>query len=413
MPHSALRSSSQTDNHLVVVGASLAGLRAVEAARAEGFDGRITLIGDESRLPYDRPSLSKDLLQPDGPVDPLGLAGSEKLDAADVELALGQKAISLDVFNRTIETSTDQYRYTSAVLATGSSAVLLPGLHDLEGVMVMRTFEDALAVRAALDDAARTVIIGGGFIGAEVASAARKRDLAATIVEAAPAPLVRAVGPEMGEALATLHERFGTNVHCRTSVVTLEGHRHVEAVVLSDGQRLPADLVIVGIGSTPNVSWLEASGLEIDNGVVCDSFLRTSSPDVFAAGDIAHWHNALFDRTMRIEHYTSAGEQGARAARNAVNPESMQTYETVPYFWSDWYDHRIQFVGVLSQDVIVASGNLADSHFVALYRDGGKIVGALTLNGQRQIMKYRRMISERCSFDDALAFATSRQRAKV
>ncbi|MFC7766242.1 NAD(P)/FAD-dependent oxidoreductase [Leucobacter soli] len=269
-------------------------------------------------------------------------------------------------------------------------------------------------MRDALDAEARVVVIGGGFIGAEVASGARRRGLDATIIEAADVPLVRAVGAEIGGVLAELHGRHGTELRCGAGVTGFVGDEQVEAVELAGGERIAADLVVVGIGTRPAVGWLEGSGIEIENGVVCDATLSTSDPHVYAAGDVANWWNGLFGRTMRIEHFTAAAEQGARAGRNAVAGRgSQQVYETVPYFWSDWYGSRIQSAGVITTDFEVVSGDLRSDHFVVVYRDGERLSGVLTLNGQRHIMKYRRMIADRASYEQALDFAASRNRRVV
>lgn len=400
--------------HLVIVGASLAGVRAAEAARSEGFAGAITLVGDEIHLPYDRPSLSKEFLEPEGDTEPIYLSSDESLRDLDITLALGETAIRLETIRQVVVTNHGEYNYSSMVIATGSSPIMIPGAENLDGVHVVRTLEDSRAVRSALDRGGDVVVIGGGFIGAEVASAARKRGLTVSIVEAAEVPLVRAVGADMGASLSSLHAKFGTELLCGTGVVGgFEGAGHVEAVALSDGRRIPADLVVVGVGSRPATGWLVDSGLELDNGVVCDEHLRTSVTNVYAAGDVASWHNPLFERRMRIEHFMAAAEQGARAARNAVTPGLSQPYVTVPYFWSDWYGSRIQFVGVTTEDYEVVSGSLGEEHFVVLFRSGNGVVGALTLNGQRHIMKYRRMIEQKKSYAEALDFAASRRAAAV
>jgi NADPH-dependent 2,4-dienoyl-CoA reductase/sulfur reductase-like enzyme len=195
-------------------------------------------------------------------------------------------------------------------------------------------------------------------------------------------------------------------------VTGVEGAGHVERVRLADGTTLDADLVVVGIGAVPCTDWLSGSGLLVDDGVVCDEFLRTSAPDVYAAGDVARWHNPLFGRSMRVEHWSNAAEQGARAARNALFPATAEPCSTVPYFWSDWYGSRVQFVGVAASDYTVVSGDLASEHFVALYREGDKLSGALTLNGRRHIMKYRRLIAQGATFDEAAEFATTATAAR-
>lgn len=404
-------------DHLVVVGASLAGLRAVEAARKAKFDGRITLVGAEEHLPYDRPPLSKAYLDPadDGaaPTTPTFRTEQVLTQELGVDLLLGEKATALDTATKVVQVGDHPVPYDGLVIATGADARTLPGADDLSGVYTLRTLDDAVAVRAALDEGARTVVIGAGFIGSEVAAGAKKRGLDVTVVEALPTPLVRAVGEVMGAACASLHHRKGTDLRCGVGVTALEGNGKVERVVLSDGTTLDADLVVVGVGAVPAIEWLEGSGLGLDNGIVCDETLFAGADGVYAAGDVARWRNPLFDRHMRLEHWTSAAEQGALAARNALNPAAAKPYSTVPYFWSDWYDSRIQFVGVPDADEIVAvDGDLDhDGRLVALYRSGDRLAGALTINGQTVIMKYRALIAKQAGWDDALAFAERRRAA--
>lgn len=394
-------------DRLVIVGASLAGLRAAEAARSLSSDVAITLIGAERHVPYDRPPLSKDLLRVDADREHTEFRTADALRGElGIELRLGAAATTLDPGARTVSVGGEQIGYDALIVATGSAPRQLPGTAGLDGVHTLRGIDDSRAIRAALDKGARTVVVGAGFIGSEIASAARARGLDATIVEALPTPLVRAVGPRLGAACGALHTANGTTLICGASVAAFEGAGRVERVRLADGTLLDADLVVVGVGAAPNTGWLAGSGLEIDNGVVCDQYLRASAAGVFAAGDVARWHNPLFDRVMRIEHWTNAAEQGARAARNALDPGNAEPYSTVPYFWSDWYGSRIQFVGIPTDDEVeVVAGELGSDHFVALYRDGERICGALALNGPRHIMRYRKLINERASFDEALALA--------
>jgi NADPH-dependent 2,4-dienoyl-CoA reductase/sulfur reductase-like enzyme len=392
---------------LVVVGASLAGLRAVEAARKAGFAGRITLIGDEPHLPYDRPPLSKQLLAPGSPTDPVSFRSrAELVDELGVKLLLDTPATGLDLDTKVVHAGGAEVACDALIIATGAAARALPGTEGLAGVHVLRTLDDARAVRRALDEGARTVVVGAGFIGSEVASAARLRGVPTTVVEALPTPLVRSAGPDIGTALSSLHTRNGTVLRCGEAVAAVEGTDRVERVRLTDGTVIGADLVVVGIGAVPRTEWLAGSGLLLSDGLVCDEFLRAGAPGVHAAGDVARWHNPMFDRSMRVEHWSSAAEQGARAARNAVSPDDLRPYSTVPYFWSDWYGSRIQFAGVPAEDgVEIVSGDPAGDHFVALYREGDRLTGVLTLNGQRHVMKYRRLIAQRARFDEAVAFA--------
>lgn len=403
---------------LVVVGASLAGLRAVEAARKTGYDGEIVLVGAEEHLPYDRPPLSKAFLgaaddNGDLPEVPWFRTEETLRDELGVDVRLGTPASALDTDARTVTVGDEQIPYDALVIATGAHARVLPGADGLDGVHPLRTLDDSLAVRDKLEAGARTVVIGAGFIGSEVASTARKRGLQATIVEALPTPLVRATGTEMGAAIASLHELNGTSLRCGVGVSAIEGDGRVERVVLADGSTIEADLVVVGIGVIPSVDWLAGSGLLLDNGIVCDENLWTGVPGVYAAGDVASWFNPTLGERQRMENWTAAAEQGAAAARNALDPENAKPYGTVPYFWSDWYDVRIQFVGSPDADEVrlVDGDPGSGGRWVALYRRGDRLIGALTVNGQTEIMKYRVQIMKGGSWEDALAFAETRRKA--
>lgn len=397
--------------HLVVVGASLAGLRAAGAARAVKFAGRITLVGDEEHLPYDRPPLSKAYLEaPDSPRTPQ-LPGADRLTGdLGVDLVLGAPATGLDPRGRVLAVGDREIPFDALVIATGVTPRTLPGAEHLAGVHSLRTLDDAAAIRRKLDEGARTVVIGAGFIGSEVASSARSRGLPVTILEALPTPLVRAVGTTAGAALAGLHARNGTDLRCGVSVDQVLGDDHVTGVRLSDGTVLDADLVVVGIGADPATAWLSSSGLTLDNGVVCDETLA-AAPGVYAAGDVARWHNPAFDRLMRLEHWTSAAEQGAHAVRNALDPASAAPYRHVPYFWSDWYGQRIQFAGVPHGEPEIVDGGWDEPSFAALYRQGDRVAGVVTLNKRADVMKYRTLITRGGSWNDALELAAQRRSA--
>ncbi|MFF4260446.1 NAD(P)/FAD-dependent oxidoreductase [Streptomyces sp. NPDC001663] len=394
---------------LVVVGASLAGLRAVESARRSGFTGSVTLIGAEEHLPYNRPPLSKAYLaaEPAVPVGTTFRAEAALRDELGVELRLGAPATALDTEDRAVLVDGDDLvPYDALVIATGAVARVLPGTENLAGVHTLRTVDDAVAVRRALDGGARLVVIGAGFIGSEVASSARERGLSVTVVEAAEVPLRRALGDEMGVACAALHERAGTDLRRGVGVREIRRDGDGLAVDLADGSTVRADLVVSGVGADPATSWLEGSGLELGNGVRCDRTLAASVPGVYAAGDIAHWHNPLFEQSMRLENWTSAAEQGAAAAFNALHPQQAKPFSTVPYFWSDWYKTRIQFVGLSPADEVrVVAGDPEDGRWVALYRTGDRLTGALAIEHPTHIMKYRMMIARGCSWSEALDFA--------
>lgn len=386
----------------VIVGASLAGVRAAEAAHRAGYNGPITLIGDEEHLPYDRPPLSKGFLAEGA--EPDYHLSADELAALGVRMVLGLAAVGLDPARKTILLSDGaQVPYDRLLIATGASPRRLHRLPDLSGIRTLRTLEDAEAIRREITGTANVVIVGAGFIGSEIASSAKKRGATVTIVEAAPVPLVRAVGEVIGEAISRLHERNGVRLLCGTQIEEVIGGDRVNAVRLSNGETVPADLIIIGIGAAPATAWLAGSGVELhpdDRGVICDEYLESSAPGVYAAGDLAHWPNGTMDMTMRLENWTNAADQGSQAGVNAVAPEQARPYQTVPYFWSNWYGQRIQFVGSpVGDSVSYAAGGPHEDRFVALYRSGDRLIGAATLNEPRRIMKLRRFIGQRGGWD--------------
>jgi NADPH-dependent 2,4-dienoyl-CoA reductase/sulfur reductase-like enzyme len=404
-------------DRMVIVGASLAGLRAVQAARKAGHDGPMSLVGAETHLPYDRPPLSKSYLEAgeDEPDSPIFRSEAQLRDELDLELRLNTWATGLDASRKRLSlregAGRDELEYSTVIVATGAKARTLPGADNLQGVHTLRTLDDAIAIRAALDAGARTVVVGAGFIGSEVASGARKRNLPVTVLEALPVPLVRSVGEQMGRACAELHRAHGTDLRCGVKVTgLLSTDGQVTGVSLDDGTTVDADLVVVGTGVAPCTEWLADSGVTLhgrDGGIVCDETLGTGLPGVYAAGDVAHFPHPLFDgQVMRLEHWTNAAEQGALAAKNALHPDEAKPVTGVPYFWSDWYDSRIQFVGVPQADEIrVVSEELGDDRFLALYRRGERVTGCITIDRPTQVMKYRRMIAQSTSWSDALEFA--------
>lgn len=390
---------------LVVVGAGLAGVRAVEAARRNGFTGPVTLLGAETDAPYDRPPLSKTFLTEGAPLKYLRTADDLR-DELDVDLRLGTTATALDTAARVVVADGVELPYAALVIATGSTAKELPGTRGLAGVHTLRTHADALALRSVLLPGGRVVIVGAGFIGSEVACSARAVGAHVTVLEAAPVPLVRAVGDQMGAALAQVQARHGIDVRCGAAVDALVGADRVESVRLADGDVLPADVVLVGVGAAPVTGWLDGSGLQVEDGVVCDRTLNAGVPGVYAAGDVARWHNPVFERSMRLEHWTSAADQGAVAGRNAVDPAQAVACETVPYFWSDWDADRIQFVGVPGGDeVLVVAGGAEDGDLLALYRTGDRVTGALGVNQRRPVLRLRMMIGQRAGWSEGVALA--------
>jgi NADPH-dependent 2,4-dienoyl-CoA reductase/sulfur reductase-like enzyme len=394
---------------IVIVGASLAGLRAAETLRHEGYDGRLVMLGDERHLPYDRPPLSKELLAGEWEPDQIALR-KQPYDDLDLDLRLGRRATGLDVAGRSVEIDGDEHLdFDGLVIATGARPRTLPGTPPLDGIFVLRTLDDCLAVRARLDARPRVVVIGAGFIGSEVAATCRGRGLDVTVLEMLPVPMVRAVGPVIGDVCGQLHRDHGVDLRCGVTVAGFEGRERVERVRLSDGSALDAELVVVGVGVVPATDWLEGSRLTLDDGVVCDETCL-AAPGIVAAGDVARWPNPLFDgESMRVEHWTNATEQGVAAARRLLAVDSaVEAFAPVPFVWSDQYDVKIQVVGSIHTDdeVVVADGSFAERRFVALYGRDDRLLGALGFSRPRLVMQYRRMIAERASWKDALAHAS-------
>jgi len=398
-----------TPRTIVIVGASLAGLRAAETLRREGYDDRVVLLGAEQHLPYDRPPLSKELLAGEWEPDQIGLR-KQPYDDLGLELRLGRRATGLDASARVVELDDGEtLPFDGLVVATGARPRMLPGTPALEGIFVLRTLDDCLAIRSRLDARPRVVVIGAGFIGSEVAATCRGRGLDVTVLEMLPTPLARAVGPIVGDACGRLHRDHGVDLRCGVTVAGFEGRDRVERVRLADGSAIEADLVVVGVGVAPETAWLEGSGLALDDGIVCDATCL-AAPGVVAAGDVARWPNPLFDgESMRVEHWTNATEQGVAAARRLLVDDSgnAEEFAPVPFVWSDQYDVKIQVVGSIrgDDDVAVADGSFDEHRFVALFGRGGRLVGALGFSRPRLVMQYRRMIAERTSWEDALAHA--------
>jgi NADPH-dependent 2,4-dienoyl-CoA reductase/sulfur reductase-like enzyme len=394
--------------NIVVVGASLAGLRAVEALRREGYDDRLVVIGAEPHLPYDRPPLSKEFLAGEWEPEQLTLR-RQPYDDLDVDWRLGRRATALDLGARELELHDgERVPFDGLVIATGATPRTLAGTPPLAGVFTLRTLDDALAIRELLEGRPRVVVIGAGFIGSEVAATCKSRrgidDV--TVLEMLPQPLVRGVGPVIGEVMGELHRDHGVDLRCGVTVAGIEGDGRVERVRLGDGTALEADLVVVGVGVAPETAWLEGSGLTIDNGVVCDETCL-AAPGVVAAGDVARWRNPLFGgELMRVEHWTNATEQGVAAARRLLaGDRAGEPYAPVPFVWSDQYDLKIQVVGHVRGDdeVAVVHGSLDERRFVALFGRGDRLTGALGFSRPRQLMQYRRMLAEGTSFADAVA----------
>ncbi len=396
---------------IAVVGGSLAGLRTAEALRRKGYEGRLFFVGAETHPPYDRPPLSKEVLRGDREPEQIALAKPERLEALELELLLGRRAEALELSDRELVLEGgERLAYDGLVIATGASPRSLPGTPPLAGIHTLRTLDDCLAIRDVLGASPRVAVVGAGFIGAEVAASCRQRGLDVTLLEALPTPMARVLDPRIGALCADAHRDQGVDVRLGIGVAGFDGAARVECVRLADGSSLPADLVVVGIGVAPETGWLASSGLDLDDGVVCDATCATKAPGVVAAGDVSRWYNPLYGASMRVEHWTHAVEQADAAADRLLSgPEGATPFAPVPFVWSDQYDLKFQAAGVIRPDdeMEVVHGTLEERRFVALFGRGGRLVGALGVNRVRQLMAYRRMMREGAGFEDALAHARS------
>lgn len=381
---------------VAVVGASLAGLRSVQELRNQGFDGHVVVIGEEVHAPYDRPPLSKAFLAGTLPAEELALAEQSDVDAWAAEWKLGVRADRLDPGTGEIHLSTGSVlRADGLVIATGGRPRTLPGTAALTGVHTLRTLDDAVALQADLRPGAQVVVVGAGWIGAEVASTCRSLGLEVTIVEAAAVPMERALGPALGALCADLHTDHGVDLRLGVGVdsFTHNGSR-VTGVALHDGSHLPADVVVAGIGMSPATEWLHGSGLPLDNGVLCDTGCVTSIPSVVAVGDVARYRTPD-GRYVRHEHWTNASEQPVVAVRNLLAGTTIDTFRPSGYVWSDQYGVRLQLAGETgdADEVAVIDGSPDDRKFVAEFRRAGVPVGVLAMNNAKLFGRLRRQLA--------------------
>jgi len=399
-----------------VIGASLAGLRAAEEMKHEGHRGPVIIVGEEIHAPYDRPPLSKQLLSGKWDVGRIHHHAPDVLDTLGLEFRLGRRAVGLDTAARTVALDDgNELAYDGLVVATGAVTRRLPGTEGMPNVWMLRTLDDCLGIRADLaagGDSPRLVVIGAGFIGSEVAATCQGTGAQVTLLEAYHTPLARVLGDQMGQVCAELHRANGMDLRLSVTIDHLEsapGTADPVTVVLDDGTRIPADAVVVGIGVTPAVGWLEGSGLELDNGVRCDGALFAGDR-VVAAGDVANWTRPSTGGPTRVEHWTNAAEGGAASARNLLAGSAAAVpYDPVPFFWSDQYATKIQMLGLPSADdeAVVVSGSAEEGKLVALYRSGERLAAVFTLSQPAKLMGYRPLLAAGASFDEALAHSRS------
>jgi len=397
-----------TDQTFVIVGASLAGAKAAETLRAEGFDGRVVLIGEETERPYERPMLSKEYLRGDKPAAKLYVHEQGFYAENDIELLTGTRVASLDTGAHEI-TLQDGSRmpYSRLLLATGATPrrIPVPGA-ELQGVRYLRRRSDSDALRAAIKAASRVVVIGAGWIGSEVAASARQLGAEVAIVAPEAVPLERVLGPQLGGVYRDLHAEHGVDLHLSTQIEAIVGNGVAQGVRTMDGDVIEGDLIVVGVGVSPRDELAQYAGLSLDNGIVVDEFLRTSAPDVFAAGDVAAAWNPMYNRRIRMEHWANALNQGQTAGHNMLSQDSQITaYTKLPYFYSDQYDLGMEYNGYASDwDRVVIRGDLAAREFLAFWLKDGRVLAGMNANIWDQSDDIKALIRSGASVDlDRLA----------
>jgi 3-phenylpropionate/trans-cinnamate dioxygenase ferredoxin reductase subunit len=380
----AQETTAQDDRTFVIVGASLAGAKAAETLREEGFTGRVVLVGEEPEPPYERPPLSKGYLLGSDERDTAFVHDRAWYDKQNIELRTGVRADSLDPAAHTVTLATGEHLgYDKLLLTTGSVVRTLPvpGA-DLQGVHYLRRIEQSDALRGVLVEGARVVVVGGGWIGLEVAAAARTHGAAVTLAELDTLPLRRVLGDEVARVFADLHAEHGVDLRLGTGVREIVGtDGRVASVTLEDGSSVPADAVVIGVGITPAVELARAAGLAVDDGVLVDAALRTSDPDIHAAGDVANAENPLLGRRIRVEHWQNALDGGPAAARAMLGGDVV--YDPVPYFFTDQYDLGMEYSGHVEPggyERVVFRGDVASREFIAFWLADGRVLAGMNVN---------------------------------
>lgn len=388
-----------TSGGIVIVGGGLAAARTAEQLRRSEYTGSITIVSDEDHLPYDRPPLSKEVLRAE--TDDVTLKPAEFYQKQNITLLLGNAARSVDTAAQTLTLADGSVvGYDELVIATGLVPKRISSFPDLEGIRVLRSYDESMALRKHAGSARRAVVIGAGFIGCEVAASLRGLGVDVVLVEPQPAPLASVLGEQIGSLVARLHRDEGVDVRCGVGVAEVRGTDRVEKVVLADGTELDVDLVVVGIGSLPATGWLDGSGIELDNGVVCDAVGRTSAPHVWAIGDVASWRNTV-GHQVRVEHWSNVADQ-ARVLVPALLGQETTPATTVPYFWSDQYDVKIQCLGEPQAGDIVHLVEDDGRKFLAFFERDGVVTGVVGGGMPAKVMKTRAKIAAGAPISDVL-----------
>jgi 3-phenylpropionate/trans-cinnamate dioxygenase ferredoxin reductase subunit len=382
-----------TRSTFILLGGGLASATAASTLRAEGFDGRVIIVGDENHPPYSRPPLSKDVLRGEKSPEKTWLRQPAWYASKDIELQLGVRAVAIDSRAHWVELASGaRLAYDKLLIATGGSPRTLDiAGGELPGVFYLRRLDDALALREHLSPGAQVIVIGAGFIGAEVAASARTLGCEVTMLEIAEIPLGRALGPTIGQIYADLHREHGVELYTRVGVERIEGHGHVQRVVTTDGRVHEASVVVIGVGMLPDVDLARRSGFATGNGIIVDEYCQTSVDDVFAAGDIAHHPNHFLGRRIRVEHWQNAQHQGSAAARNMLGQQ--KPFREVPWVWSDQYEHNLQIVGLPGPtERVVVRGDTTTRNFSAFFVRDGRVAAALAVNRSEDIRVARLII---------------------
>ncbi len=386
----------------VIVGANLAGASAAAVLRDEGFEGRLVLVGAEPYPPYERPPLSKEYLRSKTSFDQALVRPPDYYESHDIETLFGVRASRIDAARRVVELDDGgRVPYDKVLVATGGTTrrLPLPGW-DLDGIYDLRTVADADRIRAEIAGGARAVVVGMGFIGAEVAASLRQSGLEVTVIEALPSPLFASLGERIGRVMEGIHRDQGVVMHFGDPVASFEGVGRVERVTTRAGRRIDCDFVVVGVGIVPATDLLASSGVELDNGVVVDEYCRTRVEGIYAAGDVTNHYHPLVGERMRVEHWQNALRQGAAAAKSMLGKGAP--YEEVHWFWSDQYDHNLQYAGFhIQPDAFALRGSLEERSFVGFYLKGGRLVAAVGLNRAKELRRSILLIKNGAPVDPA------------